>query len=451
MKYVQLVAVMAALWFLGSGVEGILHHLDHGFEGAIMPAVVALGAFCAVAVLSVYLSKGTALPPFMTLALLTVASQEFFLPVLGDSKTVVLMFLAIVGAVLILLQGGLETPFHNFRKLFWKIASLAFVGLFVTAVLFSYGLVAIGGMLGVSITAVTAVLLGAILASTDPAAIVPVTRDLKWKDLTAKDTVVAGSALSDVTGALLTFTLLPLAVAGSMDSIWTGGYAHVLTGGTVWFIVQQVLIGTCTGLIGWLILHLFDKYTAGQKENHAVDMLVIVFVALVPAYMLALIFAGNGFLAAFVAGLIFHVKDHMRHTEHRYADFIDVFGKGAVFFALGMLVDVQALIDYAFIGVLAAIAFMFIMRPIAVLISIGPFLLFQGKNKIKSVSWQDMAFMMWVRETGAIPAVLLVVAAGMSIPGTEALVPVGMWVIILTLIVQPPLTPWLAKKLDLVD
>ena len=150
----------------------------------------------------------------MTLAVLAAAGQEFFLPALGDNKTEVLMFLAIMGAVKILLQGGLETPFDNFKKLFWKIASLAFVGLFVTAVLFSYGLVALGGMLGVSITAVTAVLLGAILASTDPAAIVPVTRDLKWKDLTAKDTVVAESALSDVTGALLTFTLLPLAVAG---------------------------------------------------------------------------------------------------------------------------------------------------------------------------------------------------------------------------------------------
>ena len=113
--------------------------------------------------------------------------------------------------------------------------------------------------------------------------------------------------------------------------------------------------------------------------------------------------------------------------------------------------DVQALLDYAVIGILAALAFMLVFRPLAVLISIGPFLLFQGKNKIKSVSWQDMVFMMWVRETGAIPAVLLVVAAGMSIPGTEALVPVGMWVIILTLIVQPPLTPWVARKLNLVD
>jgi cell volume regulation protein A len=160
---------------------------------------------------------------------------------------------------------------------------------------------------------------------------------------------------------------------------------------------------------------------------------------------------GNGFLAAFIAGLVFHVQDHMRHVEHKYADFIDVFGKGAVFFALGMLVDVQALLDYAVIGILSAIAFMFIFRPLAVLVSIGPFLLFQGKDKTKSVSLQDMLFMMWVRETGAIPAVLLVVAAGMSIPGTEALVPVGMWVIILTLIVQPPLTPWFARKLGLVD
>lgn len=450
MSYVRLAAVIAALWFLGGQVEGWLHHLDHGVEGAIMPAVVALAAFFAINALSVYLSRGTVLPPFMTLAILAAAGQEFFLPALGDSKTEVLMFLAIMGAVKILLQGGLETPFDNFKKLFWKIASLAFVGLFITAALFSYGLVALGGMLGVSITAVTAVLLGAILASTDPAAIVPVTRDLKWKDLTAKDTVVAESALSDVTGALLTFTLLPIAVAGGMQTIWSGGYAFVFTGETVAFIVTQVAFGTVAGLFGWLVLKALDKYLSNTKEAHAVDMAVVIVAALI-AYVTALMIGGNGFLAAFVAGLMCNIKDHMHHVEHKYADFIDVFGKGAVFFALGMLVDIQALLDYAFIGILAAIAFMFIIRPLAVLVAIGPFILFQGKDKTKSVSWQDMAFMMWVRETGAIPAVLLVVAAGMNIAGTEALVPVGMWVIILTLIVQPPLTPWFARKLGLVD
>lgn len=450
MRYVQLVVVVALLWFLGSGVEDVLHHLEHGFEGAIMPAVVALGAFFAISALSVYLSRGTVLPPFMTLAILAAASQPFFLPAFGDKKTEVLMFLAITGAVKILLQGGLETPFDNFKQLFWKIASLAFVGLFATAIMFSYGLVGIGALVDVPVTAVTAVLLGAILASTDPAAIVPVTRDLKWKDLTAKDTVVAESALSDVTGALLTFTLLPLAVAGSMNTIWADGYAHVLTEETVWFIGKQVVLGTVAGLVGWLLLYLFGKLIAHIGENNAVDMAVFGFTAL-GSYFFALYIGGNGFLAAFVAGLVFHVQDHMRHVEHKYADFIDVFGKGAVFFALGMLVDVQALLDYAVIGILAALAFMLVFRPLAVLISIGPFLLFQDEDKVKSVSWQDMVFMMWVRETGAIPAVLLVVAAGMSIPGTEALVPVGMWIIILTLIVQPPLTPWVARKLNLVD
>lgn len=449
MGYAQLVAVAAALWFLGGGVADFLLHFEHGFEAAIMPTLVAICTFFGINALGVYLSRGTVLPPFVTLTVLAVASQPFFLPAFGDKKTEVLMFLAIMGAVKILLQGGLETPFSNFRKLFWKIASLSFVGLFVTAFLFSYGLLGVGMLISLQVTTVTAVLLGAILASTDPAAIVPVTRDLKWKDLTAKDTVVAESALSDVTGALLFFILLPLALKGPMNTIWTDGYAHVFTSETLVFVVKQVGFGTVAGLFGWLILYLFSKFIARIGENNAVDMAVFGFTAL-GSYLLALHLGGNGFLAAFVAGLIFHVQDHMKPVEHKYADHIDVFGKGPVFFSLGMLVDVQELFEYAYIGVAVAFLFMIIIRPIAVLLSIGPFLFFQGKDKTTSVSWQDMFFMMWVRETGAIPAVLLVVTAGMNISGTEALVPIGMWVIILTLVVQPPLTPWLARKLNLV-
>jgi cell volume regulation protein A len=152
-----------------------------------------------------------------------------------------------------------------------------------------------------------------------------------------------------------------------------------------------------------------------------------------------------------VAGLLFNVTEHTKHTEHLYADKIDSVGKAAIFISLGLLVDIQMLLQYAPIGIISAIVFMFIIRPLAVLVSMGPFTLFKSKDKTRSVSWQDIGFIAFVRETGAIPAVLLVVVAASNIPGTEALVPIGMWVIILTLVVQPPLTPWVARKLGLVE
>ena len=67
------------------------------------------------------------------------------------------------------------------------------------------------------------------------------------------------------------------------------------------------------------------------------------------------------------------------------------------------------------------------------------------------MNWRQVLFLSWIRETGAIPAVLLVTVASQMIPGTAPLVPIGMWVILTTLIVQPPLTPLIAKRLMIAD
>jgi cell volume regulation protein A len=450
MKYVYLVLAVLVLWFAGTHAEAVLHLFSHGSEASIMPVMMSLIAFALVGALGVFLTRGTFIPSFVAYIFLGMAAAPYLEPIVTVDGAA--MLLVIAGAVLILMQGGLETPFDNFKKLAPKILSLAFVGLFVTALLTSYVLVWLGVPMSVSITPVVALLLGAILASTDPAAIIPVTQGLKWKDLTAKDTVIAESAVTDVTGALLTVTFLGMLTAGgaTIASLWGDGYAQIFTVATALFIVKQVFFGTLAGVVGFFLLQLFTKYKKGQDENHAVDALVFIFVAL-GSFALALAMGGSGYLAAFVAGLLFHVKDHMKHTEHQYADKIDSVGKAAIFISLGLLVDIQSLIQYAPIGIISAFVFMFIIRPIAVLIALGPFTFFKSEDTTSSVSWRDIAFIAFVRETGAIPAVLLVVVAAQNIPGTEALVPIGMWVIILTLVVQPPLTPWVAKKLGLVE
>ena len=64
---------------------------------------------------------------------------------------------------------------------------------------------------------------------------------------------------------------------------------------------------------------------------------------------------------------------------------------------------------------------------------------------------KDLLFISFVRETGAIPAGLLITLTAIGIPNSEALLAIGMWVILLTLLIEPPLTPWLAKKLGVAE
>jgi hypothetical protein len=67
------------------------------------------------------------------------------------------------------------------------------------------------------------------------------------------------------------------------------------------------------------------------------------------------------------------------------------------------------------------------------------------------MSFRELLFISFVRETGAIPAVLLVTIVSMGIPSLDGLVSVGMWVILSTLILQPPLTPLVARALDVAE
>jgi len=64
--------------------------------------------------------------------------------------------------------------------------------------------------------------------------------------------------------------------------------------------------------------------------------------------------------------------------------------------------------------------------------------------------WRELVFLSFIRETGVIPAVLMLVAAGSGVAGSQYIFAIGMWVILLTLLIEPPLTPWLAKRLGIV-
>jgi cell volume regulation protein A len=163
---------------------------------------------------------------------------------------------------------------------------------------------------------------------------------------------------------------------------------------------------------------------------------------------MAMVFGGSGYLAVFIAGLLFHAPHHISETEKFFNDHvIEGYAKPTIFLFLGALAgaDFSGLVKYAPIGLILAAVFILIIRPIAVLLSIGWYTKL-GKERL---TWKELIFIASVRETGVIPAVLIVGIASLKIPGTEALAPIATWIILPSLIVMPLLKPRLAKKLDL--
>ncbi len=435
----RLIAALGITFFLGKLAPDIFAAFEHNPEGELIFILSEVGIICLLSFVIFYLSQGIGLPSFVVAIFFGMAGQPLLDSIVEDHA--LLGALVGMGAALILFGGGIETPFSNFKKLFWRITSLSFVGLGLTSILFSltafYGSKLIGTPLSVSV----AILLGAILCSTDPASIVPVLKTLKFRHRDTKDIVVSESALTDVTGTLLTVAFLSLLLGGAE---WTGimdGYGDLLSKETFVFLAKSLTYGAIFGVLGYFFLEALLHFKKDHDQEFEADAAFFIFVPII-MFSVALVFGGSGYLAAFIAGLLFKLTEDLHHTERFFNHTIDGFLKPLIFLLLGAMVNLESLLSYLPLGLLVSFIFMFVIRPLAVFASFIPFLWQKDRMSIK-----ELLFISFVRETGAIPAVLLVAAVSAGLSDVEGLVPVGMWVILSTLIIQPPLTAFVAKKL----
>ncbi len=440
LAYLRLIGGLLAIYLLGTYADKLFAFFENSSDPALIIDFFIIACIFVLSFIVFYISSGTSLPPFVVAIFFGITAHPFLSPLASRHEG--LEIIVSFGATLILFGGGLETPFQNFRKLFWKITSLSFLGLLLTAFLFSYILIWLGKIIGIDSPVAVAIVLGAVLASTDPAAIIPVLKDLKFHKRSTKDIIISESAMTDVTGTLLTVVFLSLLVAGVHFVSVGDGYTLLWSKITGAILLKQLFFGLLFGVLGYAALEVLTHFKTRHDAEYEVDAAFFFFVPIFIA-SLAFAFGGSGYLAAFIAGLFFSLTERLHETEHFFNHTVDGFLKPTIFLLLGALVEPSNLITYAPIGILSAGVFMFIIRPIAVFLTLGPFSFF-GKEKLNI---RELLFISFVRETGAIPAVLLVTVVSLGFASMEALVPIGMWVILSTLIVQPPLTPLVAKWL----
>jgi cell volume regulation protein A len=422
----------------------IFESFEHSSESELLAVFFLTAVMFVLSSVVHHTSRLTTLPSFVVAIFFGIAAKPFLETITTSKES--LSVLVGLGATLILFSGGLETPFRNFKKLIAKILSLSFPGLLITAILTSTTIFLLSNWLELGISILTAVLLGGILASTDPAAIIPILSKLKFKNRSVKDIIISESAVTDVTGTLLTIVFLTLALKGvSFDkvSLW---YKSVFEASSGVVLFKQLFFGILLGVVGYFFLELLSRLKKKKTYGHEADLPFFLFVPIM-IFVFALAFEGSGYLAAFIAGLLFHLTEHLKDTEHFFNNLVEGFLKPVIFILLGSLVDIEKLLTYAPIGILLALLFMFVIRPITVFTSLSLFKYF-GKEKL---STKDLLFISFVRETGAIPAVLLVTVMSLGLGDTKGLLEIGMWVILCTLIIAPPLTPMVAKKLGVAD
>lgn len=432
------------LVFLSNIGKDFYTQLSTNPEGELLSIFFMISSLFILSFLVFYLSHLIKLPSFVVAIFLGLAAKPILSPIIHHEE--VLSAIVGIGATLILFSGGLEIPFKNFRKLIWKISSVSFIGLIVTAFLFSWSIWLLAPQFGKEISILTAVLLGALLASTDPAAIIPVLKKLRFNNRSIKEIIISESAVTDVVGTLLTMVFMAFAVAKIDYTNINQWYLAVFSPESAIILAKQLLFGTLLGVSGYFFLELLLGFKKIYGKEFEADSALFISIPII-IFTVAIFMGGSGYLAAFIAGLIFHITEHLRETEGFFNNLVDGFMKPIIFILLGALVDIPSLINYAPIGITIALIFMFIIRPIAVFISLGAFTQL-GKEKM---TVRDLLFISFVRETGAIPAVLMLTIASLGLLGIEGLIEIGMWSILLTLIIEPLLTPAVAKKLKVAE
>ncbi len=443
-NYALIAFMLAASWFFSHfyGTFLLTDVLESSHEAEILIALFDIVIVFAIGFLVSELAKPTVIPSFVLAIFFGMVCREMLTPISENPAT--LSLLITIGAMLILFGGGLDTPFVKFRQLIKPILAIALVGTLIHAFATSMALPWIGNLTGVVVPLSSAVLLGCALASTDPAAIIPSLKSLRFLNPRVKHIAISESAINDVAGAVLTSVFLGIILANKMGTTISATYAQLFEPLNGILTLRILFIGAVIGALGSLVLKLWNSWklrNQGEGEADAAIFLAIPF----GVYALATALGGSGFLAVFLCGLLFRLETHVRHVEHYFTHTIEGFMKPMIFMVLGALVNPADLVQYAGVGLVTGVIFLLI-RPVVVFLTLSPFILLREKMSVR-----ELAFLSFVRETGVIPAVLLMSIRVSGVPGSDLIVAVGLWVILLTLIVQPPLTPFVAKALKLAE
>ncbi len=408
---------------------------NHDFQLFVLGSILFMGYYIN------RIAPRTVIPSFVWAIFAGMAMQPLLVFFSEDISSLKIL-MEVFGAI-ILFAGGMEIPFHSFKKWFFPIASLSLLGVIFSSLGFAlvmYSLLVLFGIYNPELIP-SIVILSAALASTDPTAIIPTLKTLRFKRTHLKEIAIAESALTDVSGSILTrFLLLALISAPLMQASIFSYFVPLLQKNAYDALALQVISGILVGFLGYTMIKKFYYSKNEEPGDPALLLSMPIF-----TFVLGNVLGGAGFLAAFTSGLLTDVVGGLKKVSHFYDSILNHLIKPFIFIVLGSLVPVLTLLKLAPIGILVAFIFMFILRPLVVFISLAPWIL------MHKFTFKDVLFLSFIRETGIIAAILIVIAATYDIIDSEFILAIGMWVILLTLIIEPPLTPYVAKKIGVAE
>jgi cell volume regulation protein A len=373
-----------------------------------------------VAAAAVRMSVRTGLPSLLLYLAIGLGIGEAGLGIRFDDFNLTQQ-LGLIALAIILAEGGLSTRWPVIRPAVPLALVLATVGVATSVAVMAAGA---HWILGLDVR--TAVLLGAIVSSTDAAAVFSVLRRLPLRPR-LRAALEAESSFNDPPVIILV-TL----VASDAWFELSAPVALVMVG-------YQLVLGAVIGLaVGWAGAWLLARSALPAAGLYPVSTLALTLLAFAAAGLAH----ASGFMAVYLAGLwLGNARLPHRRATLSFADGVAWLAQIGLFVLLGLLASPARLPAELLPGVVAGVVLTLAARPLSVLISTLPF----------RMPWREQAFLSWAGLRGAVPIVLTTFPSSAGLAGaTEIFDIVFVLVVIFTLAQAPPL-PWLARVLGVAE
>lgn len=330
--------------------------------------------------------------------------------------------IGVVGLALILFSGGIDTRWSEVKPVLTKSLALSTLGVALTALIMSLAAVLLLGF-----TPLEGFLLGAIVSSTDAAAVFSTLRSRRANlKGSLRPLLELESGSNDPMAIFLTIGAIALLMQPEMTIL-----------ALVPLFVQQMAVG---GLLGygmgkgtaWLINVVKLEYEGLYAVLTLASALLI--------YSFTVLLGGNGFLAAYIGGIVIgnsaivHKKSLIRFHEG-----IAWLMQITLFLTLGLFVFPSQLLPVFVPGIIVAVVLIFIARPVAVYLSLIPWRM--EKNEKLMISWVGLR--------GAAPIVLATFPLLAGVPGAHIIFNLVFFMVITSALLHGTSIPFVAHHLGL--
>ncbi|MEU5435491.1 potassium/proton antiporter [Streptomyces sp. NPDC020719] len=385
-----------------------VHHLN---ELLLVCSLVLL-----IAVAAVRVSSRSGLPSLLLYLGIGVAmGQDGIFDVKFDNAELT-QVIGYAALVVILAEGGLGTKWKEIRPALPAAMVLSIAGVAV-----SVGVTAAGAHYLVGLEWRQSLIIGAVVSSTDAAAVFSVLRKVP---LPSRITGVL-EAESGFNDAPVVILVVAFSTPGPVDS-W-----YLLAGK----IALELAIGAGVGLaVGWLGSWGLRHVALPASGLYPIAVMAIA----VTAYAAGAMAHGSGFLAVYLASMVLG-NSKLPHwpATRGFADGLGWIAQIGMFVLLGLLVTPHELSGDFWPAVIIGLVLTMVARPLEVLVSLLPF----------KMPWQEKALMSWAGLRGAVPIILATIPMVSGIDGSERIFNIVFVLVVVYTLVQGPTLPWLARKL----